>query len=143
MSIRRGLMAQMAGSGLPSFLTKLDGGRLALEQNISNATFQVEHSLGETPKGIIVFRYTGDITNASTEAGIIWAVWIYNPTGSTGAWIKNSISYTALVGVEAGVGVQSNVSAGIRNITNLKFDIYATSSRPLLADKDYYWLAWN
>lgn len=135
-------MGMAGGNGLPSFLTKLDGGKLELEQNIVNATLQVSHNLGDIPKGAIVFRYSGDITNASTEAGIIYAAWIYNPTGSTGAWLQNSAVYSSSVGAAASLSAQGNSSAGIRNFTNSKFDIYATSSRPLLADKDYYWLAW-
>lgn len=135
-------MGMAGGNGFPLFLTKLDGGKLELEQNIVNATLQVSHNLGDIPKGVIVFRYSGDITNASTEAGIILCVWIYNPTGSAGAWIGNSITYASTSGNVATLGAQHNITAGIRNITNSKFDIYATAVRPLLADKDYYWLAW-
>lgn len=127
---------------MPSFLTKLDGGRLELVQDVSNATFQVSHNLAEIPKGIIVFRYSGDITSASTEAGMIWAVWIYNPTGATGAWIANSYTYFSRSDKIAAIGAQSNITSGIRNITNSKFEIYAGRDQQLLYDKDYYWLAW-
>ena len=144
MEIRRRIIASMAsGSKLPSFMSKLDGGQLALEQDITGSALQIDHNLGEMPDGICVFRLTGDITSASTESGIIWGFWVYNPTGSTGAWIANSNTYAAKNGSAAVVGAQSNITAGIRNITNAKFDIYGTSGYPLLASENYYWFAWK
>lgn len=132
----------MARSGLPSFINKMDGGKIELTQDLSNATLEIAHNLEDIPKGIILYRLTGDIESTSTEAGVIWCIWIYNATGSTGAWIKNSIVYSSANGANAYLGTQANVTTGIRNITNTKFDVYAASGRPLLANEDYYWLAW-
>lgn len=136
------MMGMASGSNLPLFINKMDGGKLELDQNISNDTLQIDHNLGDIPKGILLYRLTGDIESSSTQAGIIWALWIYNQTGSTGAWIKNSVVYASSNGAVASLGVQSNISSGIRNITSSKFDIYSASTRPLLANEDYYWIAW-
>lgn len=141
MSIRRGLMAQM-GNSLPSFINKLNGGTLTYDSDLTTAE-QITHGLGAAPKVVIVYQLNSDITNASDSNCIIWALYVESPTGSTGAWIANSLTYFQRAGQPASVGGQANVACGVRNITSTTFDILGSSTHPLKAGITYYWLAWN
>ena len=130
------------GAVLPSFMGNIAGGTITLNENLTG-NMSVTHNLNELPKGIVVYRLTGDVTNASSEKMLIAGFYVENATGSTGDWCMNSIYLASGNGAKATAGIQNNDTVGIRKVTSTTFTITGKAAIPFKAGETYYWIAWT
>ena len=133
-------MAMASASELPSFITDLASGSFTPDADLTS--LQINHNLGTAPKVVFVYRLDADIESSSTFTSPIVCFYIECINGSSGAWIKNSITYFQRANAAANIGMQNNITVGVRNITNQTFDLVGTTGNPFKADLTYYWLAW-
>lgn len=124
------------GASLPSSISAIDGGEFTFSSD-TNGAYQIMHSLGDVPKGFVIWTDEINVSNATNNI-IIRGLFIVDKSSNggvtsymyqMGTYNNNFNNYTRLVGDNySGYANATYISYNISNITykeNVKYKWFA------------------
>lgn len=124
------------GGTLPSSISKIDGG-VFTPASTANGAYQINHSLGEAPKGYVIWTEEIDLATAGNNA-IIRGVFIVDKSVNS----TTSFLYQMTVNNQNFNNYARSIGASYSGYANASYISYNVTNVFYSANKQYKWIAW-
>ena len=134
------------GGGLPSVISKIDGGSFTPAANTKCHEYSIQHNLGEIPKGAMI--WCPELMNSETapiDYGVVYALMSFLQIATTGGNYTYGFNHWYRRGTAAGTSLREvtfsneTLRSNYATTTILKHNI---DDNYYFSGKTYNWIAW-